>query len=198
MNKLLVVVIVMAVLGLPAAFVAGLTVAVSFEGGGSSAEILKTFLGSVGDWVSGLGALAAAVIAIYLADKQRRDSLPQIHVRQGVEAREIRINLVSVGDRSVHILAVYLRSRKLDGRARLVSSRDLPKTLEYGGILPITADRGRCGNFSNFISRSDDHCDLPDLEIVVEASTRTFIVPVDREVIDFIEGHRSMPDGLET
>jgi hypothetical protein len=197
MNKSLVGFIVMAVLGLPIAFVAGLSVALSYEGGGSSAETLKTFLGSVGDWVSGLGALAAAVIAIYLADKQRRDSLPQIDVRQSVGAREISINLVSVGDRSAHILAVYLRSRKLDGRARLVSLRDLPKTLEYGGILAITADRSRCGNFSNFISRSVDHCDFPDLEIVVEASTRTFIVPADREVIDFIEGHRSMPDGLE-
>lgn len=197
MSRSLIFAIVAFSAGIPTVFTAGVVVALSFSSGANPVETLIATMGSVGDWVSGLGALSAAVIAIYLADKQRKDSLPQLEVRQQVGPLDIKITLVSVGDRSVHILSAYLRSRKLDGMARLIPSKDLPKTLEYGGTLQVIADRSRCGNFSNFISGSDAHCDFPDLEIVIEASTRTFVYPVDRDVIDFIEGHRSMPDGLE-
>jgi len=72
--------ILIAVLGLPIAFTAGVVISLDVASEKNPAKTLKELMGSAGDWVSGSGALAAAAVAVYLADKQRREELPNLSV----------------------------------------------------------------------------------------------------------------------
>jgi hypothetical protein len=72
--------ILIAVLGLPIAFTAGVVISLEVAAEKNPGKTLKELMGSAGDWVSGLGALAAAVVAVYLADRQRREELPNLSI----------------------------------------------------------------------------------------------------------------------
>ncbi|MFJ4349633.1 hypothetical protein ACIPZ5_01890 [Pseudomonas sp. NPDC089428] len=184
--------IAVVVVGFPVVFTAGMTVALVFAADANPAEVLRTVFGSVGDWVSGIGALSAAVIAVYLANKQREDSLPKVEISQSADSRGFCIEIISVGERSVLLKGAYLRSRRLDGQARLTREDVFPKRLEFGDVLPIHVKGHQYRNFSNFISGHDGQCDLSDLEVVVNTSTRSFVVPADDLFIDLVQGTISL------
>lgn len=192
MNRWLIVLIAVVVVGFPAVFTAGVTVALAFSADADPADVVKTVFGSWGDWVSGLGALSAALIAIYLADLQRKDNLPKVEISQYADSLGFCIDIVSVGDRGVLLMGAYLRSRRLDGQARLAPDDAFPKRLEFGDVLRIHLKRYQYQNFSNFICGHDGLCDLSDLEVVVNASTRAFVVPADALLISLIDGTLSL------
>src|SRR5688572_13111174 len=88
------VLVVAFVVGLVFVFFAGIGVGITVTTEAKPSEYVAEVIGSVGDWISGLGALAAAVIAINLADRQRQDSLPRIEIKQDVDPKEISIDIV--------------------------------------------------------------------------------------------------------
>jgi hypothetical protein len=188
------VLVVAFVVGLVFVFFAGIGVGITVTTEAKPSEYVAEVIGSVGDWISGLGALAAAVIAINLADRQRQDSLPRIEIKQDVDPKEISIDIVSLGDRGALILGVFLRSRKLGSRARLVHSDETPKRLEYGELFKIVIGGHRYSNISNVLCGHDEQGEFPDLEIVVETSTQTFVVPADSDIIGVLEGTTSIYD----
>lgn len=97
--------IVIAVLGLPIAFTGGIVFSLSVNFEENPAKYLKELMGSTGDWVSGLGALAAAAVAVYLADRQRRDDLPNL----GVSVHEFyEFSLVNYGRLPIEVSGLWL------------------------------------------------------------------------------------------
>lgn len=188
MSRVLITAIALGVIGGPIVFTAGITVALMFASDSNPADTLKTLLGSAGDWVSGLGAFAAAAIAIHLADKQRREGLPKIKVEQDADPYAIYIDVISTGDRSVLLTGVYLHSKNRRRRTRLLANENLPRRLEFGDVHPITIDVFQMRKISGAIGGDEDHPDLTDLEIVVETSTSPFVFRADSSVIGLIEG----------
>jgi hypothetical protein len=189
--------LVLSIFGFVVALFTGIVIGVSVTSEAKPAEFVAGVIGSVGDWISGLGALAAAAIAVYLADKQRRDSLPKVKITQNADPYAFYIDIVSVGDRSVLLTGVFLRSRKHQGRPRLSRREDFPKRLEFGEMYSIAVGGLQFRNFSNLICGHDGQCDLPDLEVVVETSTGTYAVPADSTIIGLIEGCLSISEAYQ-
>jgi len=197
MNRMLIALIAIVVVGIPAVFTAGLTVALAFAVDANPAEVIKTVFGSAGDWVSGLGALSAAIIAIYLADRQRKDSFPKIEITQVAHPFGFHIDILSIGDRGALVTGVFLRSRKLRGQARLATHGIFPKRLEYGDVCGITVEGKMYQIIAEKICGHDGHSDMPDLEVIVETSMKAYAFPADSAVIGLIEGTLSISEGYE-
>lgn len=176
------------VIGFVFAFFAGIYIGLVSSSQVKPAEFVSEVIGSVGDWVSGLGALAAAVIAIYLADRQRKESLPELNINQHADHKGISIDVVSVGGRGVSILGIYLRSQKLDRRSSLADRDEFPKRLEFGEMHSLFIGTHMCDSIRYHFSGNSDRCETPDLEIVVETSTKTFTASANREVLGTIQG----------
>lgn len=110
MGRVWMVVIAMGVIGIPTVFTAGIIVALMVEVGANPGESIKTILGSVGDWVSGLGSVSAAIVAVYLADRQRRDNTAKVEISQYYNKDNFTIDLVSTGEKPAIVKGVFIRS----------------------------------------------------------------------------------------
>lgn len=193
MNPWLIAVVVMVVVGIPAVFTAGVIVALTFAADANPADSLKSVLGSAGDWVSGLGALSAAVIAIWLAEKQRKDSLPDIKITQDADPYEVAIDIICTGDRSVLVRNVYMRLRSQSGRAYLPPHGVLPLRLEHGDVHCVRIKGGaQYHRLSEALCGHEEQDDLLGLEIVVETSTRDFTVLAEDIVCGVLGGTASV------
>lgn len=62
-----------AVIAIPFSFFLGLSFGSSAIYGFDGGEMFRRFSGTLGDWVAGLGALSAALVAVYLAERARKD-----------------------------------------------------------------------------------------------------------------------------
>lgn len=128
MNRTILLVIAV-VLGPVFAFFAGIGVGISATTETKPLEFVSSAIGSVGDWVSGIGALAAAVIAITLADRQRRASLPRIKLLQSAHPYGFHIDIISVGDRGALVTGVFFAITALSGPGPPCNEYNTPKTI---------------------------------------------------------------------
>lgn len=196
MNKFIWLVIV-GVIGLVFVFFAGIGVGISATTETKPAEFVASVFGSAGDWVSGLGALAAAVIAVNLADRQRKDSFPRITISQLADPYGFHFDIISVGDRSALVTRVFLRSRKFRRQARLGPHDQFPKRLEFGDVYGITVEANQFRKISNLLCGHDEEEDFSDMEIVVETSMKAHVFPADSSIIGLIEGNLSISHSYE-
>lgn len=196
MNRTILLVIAV-VLGPIFAFFTGIGVGISATTEAKPLEFVSSAIGSVGDWVSGIGALAAAVIAITLADRQRRASFPRIKLLQSAHPYGFHIDIISVGDRGALVTGVFLRSRRYRGQARLATKTIFPKRLEFGDVEGLTIEGVMYRKIAEKICGDDEIIDLSDLEVVVETSMKAHVYPADSAVIGLIEGTLSISEHYE-
>lgn len=98
--------------------------------------------GSVGDWVSGLGALSAVLVTLWLADKQRREDVadllvvPKLSMISGEETWLVTVNVVSRGKRPSLATSTSISSKHSK------SVLWLQNLHQYSGSLPINLSYG--------------------------------------------------------
>lgn len=102
--------------------------------------------GSVGDWVSGLGALLAVVVAIWLADVQRKENAEKLQLRCEIKpaadgssifgGKDLVVELISSGNRPVRVSGARIGAKKSPkGWTAYMAGptgRGFPFTLNYG------------------------------------------------------------------
>lgn len=135
--KWMIATIIAVVLGFPIAFTAGVVISLNVSAEKNPAETLRSAMGSAGDWVSGLGALAAAAVAVYLADKQRRNNSAKMDINQYYNGAAFIIDLISSGEKDAVVRGIFIRDVRLKkqimiSRPPFVDPKILPKRLNTG------------------------------------------------------------------
>lgn len=102
--------------------------------------------GSLGDWVSGVGALLAVVVAVWLADTQRKDNAEKLTLKCGIKPAadgssifggcDLVVELISSGNRPVRVSGAQIGAKGKAGgwKAYMAgpTGRGFPFTLNYG------------------------------------------------------------------
>ncbi|QJI29918.1 hypothetical protein HKK55_14780 [Pseudomonas sp. ADAK18] len=183
--------IVTVVLGFPIAFTAGVVLSLDIAADNNPAETLRTLAGSVGDWVSGLGSLAAAAVAVYLADNQRRNNVPKIDVDQYYSESGLVIDLTSCGEKDAVVRGVYIRDtvkkkQILISRPPFVDPKDIPRRFGYGDVQRITLPRTMFIGIQRDLVAEFSETDFSNLTLVVGTSTYEFREPLNAEFVAVI------------
>lgn len=127
--------------------------------------------GSLGDWVSGTGALLAVLVTLYLADKQRREDAELLKVVANASfpfgpgyLGEPFISLVLTSEGKRPVTATSLCVSSTHSRQRLAITgfahhspiQSFPVRLEYGQQANIHLEPGAELEIENFVR---DYCD---------------------------------------
>ncbi len=144
--------------------------------------------GSLGDWVSGLGALLAVLVTLWLADKQRREDVESLKVglvigmmSNGPELFFASVNVTSDGKRPVLITAITFMSRHAQQAMHVTGfmpfGNSLPIRLNYGEQAQFPLEFGFENALNNFVH---NHCSgrADGLTVVVSTSLNEFSKPV--------------------
>lgn len=149
--------------------------------------------GSFGDWVSGIGALSAVVVTLWLADKQRREDVESLQIKvvmgalsNGPDLAFISVNVVSDGKRPVKITGIAFH-RKGAGAALHITGfmhfgSSLPINLSYAEQADFPLEYGFERTLRQYVNA---HCNgsAKGLEVVVSTSLRDFRHPVSPAIL---------------
>lgn len=103
--------------------------------------------GSVGDWVSGIGALLAVATALWQVHRQQEREKPRIIMHYDMKSSGIALGIVSEGHAPVTILGAHIEHDHLN-------SIDLAERLPKGSAFPQRLDRGEVMQFLS-LSQAD-------------------------------------------
>ncbi|WP_308907615.1 hypothetical protein [Pseudomonas canadensis] len=144
--------------------------------------------GSLGDWVSGTGALLAVLVTLWLADKQRREDVESLKVglvmgmmSHGPDALFASVNVTSDGKRPVLITGVTFMSNHAKQAMHVTGfmsfGNSLPIRLNYGEQAQFPLEFGFENALNSFVRA---HCNgrADGLRVVVSTSLNEFSKPV--------------------
>lgn len=165
------------------AFLLGL----SFGLGKSSASFVNEVvpvLSMLGGWVSGIGALAAVITTLWLADKQRREDVENVRVSvrsaiadTGEGGWFIAVNMTSDGKRPVKVISLSVHSpfakKYIQYTQFWWGSDSLPVSMSYGDNASLHLPPGADQQIAEFVR---DHCQgrVKGLKFVVRTTLREF------------------------
>lgn len=145
-------------IGLPIAFIFGglfgLTAGV-YLNPDSTVQYVPNW-GSVGDWVSGIGAFVAVIVAVWLADTQRKDNAERLKLNGAIQPSnngsalfggvDLVIDVVSSGNRPVNLSGARIGVKNFDSgwNAYMAGStgKGFPVLLNYGESTQIRLSQG--------------------------------------------------------
>jgi hypothetical protein len=119
-------------LALLAGFATGFAVAIKINP--ETADVYLLNLGSVGDWFSGFGALAAVLVTLWLSDKQRRENTEQLIVEQTSREEGLLIKVVSSGNRPSLVTGLHIGAEGSDKKVGLSGTHVLAEEFPVGRI----------------------------------------------------------------
>ncbi|NWA43805.1 hypothetical protein HX871_06920 [Pseudomonas reactans] len=184
----------------------GLTAGINFNPD-STIKFIPAW-GSLGDWVSGLGALLAVLVTLWLADKQRREdaeiltvvSNASFPVGPGYIGRPfISLELTSEGKRPVTAVAVGVTSvhstmsLAITGFSQTSPVQNLPVRLEYGQRASIHLQPGAEIEIARYV---DDHCGgrVDGLTFLISTTTGSWKGALSQNLLTI----RQMAEQLQT
>lgn len=152
--------------------------------------------GSLGDWVSGIGALSAVLVTLWLADKQRREDVsellvvPNISIIQGEATWLITVNVISKGKRPSFATSISIsskHSKKVLWPQNLHHySGSLPANLSYGEKVDLIFTPRNVEQIAEFVL---EHCDekKEGLKLNVLTTLETFSAPLDGVIENLLD-----------
>lgn len=189
--------LVFAALG--AVFIACLSFALGAAVGASSSQgqfvnVVLPALGAMGGWVSGIGALAAVLATLWLADRQRREDVEKLKVSAssmiitGESGWFIGVNIVSTGRRPALVTSVSFStpasSKQLVAISAFPGSSSLPARLNYGEQSRVIYGERLLQRLADFLNEEGDG--KTDLEVSVSTTTEVFSSKLSKELVALI------------
>lgn len=161
----------------------GLTVGINLNSDATARYIINW--GSLGDWVSGIGALLAVGVALWQSHSLRKEDVEDLLIEQGQRSERWRISIISRGKRPARVQGVAFyspRSGAVLPIKNFVFQGDkalLPQTLNYAEDIQFNTHPDMFENIAvNAVLEFDD---LRDLEIYVKTTLGSFKAPVLKE-----------------
>lgn len=174
------------------AFLLGLSFGLGNSHGKFIAETVPV-LSMLGGWVSGIGALAAVLTTLWLADKQRRDDVESLRVsvrsaiaNTGEGGWFIAVKVTSDGKRPVKVTSLSVHSpyaKKYMHVARFwLGSDPLPASMTYGDSISLHLTPGFDGELNEFVNK---HCHgkTAGLKFVVNTSLHEFSGAIHKNLL---------------
>lgn len=145
-------------------------------------------LSMLGGWVAGIGALAAVLTTLWLADKQRRDDVEslQVQVRSAIAMNGqggwfIALNVISDGKRPVEVTSISITSPHAKAYMPITvlayGSSALPASLSYGQRASFHLHAGYEREIGSFVN---SHCGgrSSGLKVVIGTTLKDFSAPL--------------------
>ncbi|WMR30991.1 hypothetical protein [Metapseudomonas otitidis] len=159
-------------------------------------DIMIPLLSMVGGWVSGIGTLAAVVVSLYLAKKQKESDSEDISVTSHTaispawNGHRVLIAIVSKGNRPANIHSINIVKPKAETVLYIAQfdrvSSTLPATISYGEKRTYVC----LSHFEDEIAKYvNDYCEgiASGLLIYVSSTLKTFKEPLNAEIIKVIQ-----------
>lgn len=163
--------------------VLGLTLGINMNAESTTKYVLD--LGSLGDWVAGIGAFFAVGVALWQSYVQRREDVEDLTIDQAQGNERWRISVVSRGKRPVRVLWIGFYSKKIDTILPIKSfifhgdSASLPQTLSYAENIDFLVQPDMFLDLAvNAVITFDK---LEDLQIQAKTTLGEFREPVSPE-----------------
>ncbi|MQU08603.1 hypothetical protein [Pseudomonas helleri] len=185
MRWALLILVLFTVIGL--AFLLGLSFGLGSSHGKFIAETVPV-LSMLGGWVSGIGALAAVLTTLWLADKQRREDVESLRVTINMSLIShdapwfITVQAVADGKRPSTIRGLTFTSPHARSAIHVTGFMDfgnqLPIQLSYGEKADFHLDYGIEMELRDFVDR---HCKgkSAGLKVVISTNLNSFSAKVD-------------------
>ncbi|KAF6687175.1 hypothetical protein HFD98_24355 [Pseudomonas sp. EKM23D] len=183
------IVVLATVIGL--AFLLGLSFGLGNSHGKFISEAVPV-LSMLGGWVSGIGALAAVLTTLWLADKQRREDVESLRVTINMSLIHpdkpffITVQAVADGKRPATIRGITFASPYASSALHVTGfmafGNQLPIQLSYGEKADFHLDYGIERQLRNFV---DEHCKGKSvgLKVVISTNLNSFSTKVDRHYL---------------
>jgi hypothetical protein len=174
------VVVTAAVVGL--AFMLGLSFGLGSSHGKFISEAVPV-LSMLSGWVAGIGALAAVLTTLWLADKQRREDVESLHIglntsiMTGGDTWFINLQITANGKRPALVKGVTFTSPYSKHACHITGfmqyGSQLPVQLSYGEQADFHLDYGTENQLANFV---ENYCGgrLNGLKVKVSTTLNTF------------------------
>jgi hypothetical protein len=144
------------------------------------------------DWLSGVGTVFAAFVALYLADRQRRDNTAKIEISQYFSRDNLTIDLVSIGEKPAVVKGIFIRSKRTRKQAKLNRSpisgyEKMVGRYEYGDANRLAISQSLFLDIAIELEHEFGSRNFDGLLLVVGTATAEFRAELDG---DFIQALR--------
>lgn len=190
---------VLVALSVLAGFAMGFAVAIKINP--ETADLYLLNLGSVGDWVSGIGALAAVLVTLWLSDKQRKENTERITVEQVSREEGLLIKIISSGNRPSFVTGLYIGEKSSEKKLNLSTGEFLEKRfpigrIDFGELISVLVldkfdlkiaqevERKFNGNFGSLL-------------LVITTSLGRFRFPLDSVYVSYLKHHLKTEQRLQ-
>jgi len=159
-------------------------------------EMLLPVLSVIGSWVSGIGALGAVLVALWIAEKQRKSDKESLKtafefvVIPSVTNAVLMISAVSVGKRPSEINSVVIYGQGATAQmyiSRFLSgSSQIPTSLGYGKKAIYLCEEGfeyHVGSYLNTYCKGKAN----NLKVCISTTTENFILTPSAEMKTTLE-----------
>ncbi|USY23982.1 hypothetical protein NIZ92_11680 [Alcaligenes sp. 1735tsa3] len=146
--------------------------------------------------MTAFGTVGAVITSLWLADRQRRENVQSLVIRQrmafvsGVEGPVISVDIISDGRISSTITSVSIRSKnsskKLQPVGYLHQSADLPVRLQHGDTLSLLFYESAVKDIAQFIERQCKS-NYQGLMLYVDTTLRSFSEDLSIDILAFVK-----------
>ncbi len=175
-------------------FAIGVSFGVSYDNG-SLINVLFPALGVVGNWIAGIGAIAAVFTSLWLADNQRKLNTEEIEVKFNLVVSppdmtsRLMVSAVSKGNRPANVksLSIYSANSTVAMWVKDLDpqSSHLPIVMPYGHDASFLLVRGTESYINGYV-KEQCNGEYSGLRMQLNTTLGSFSVPFSSEVLEHL------------